>query len=147
MRADVPAARRPAIQRPTGAAPGQVGEQWVLEMPFQTPLSLNDRMQHIVKWRTKTPWREAAHTLARAAKIPPCRRVEIALWYTPKDDRARDPLNLVEALKVIEDGIVDAGVIPDDSQKYHTSVMPQITKKGPLRPRGNRLWVVVTRLA
>ncbi len=116
----------------------------MLELPFASPLSLNDRLNWKLKWVKTKPWREAACTLAKAQHIPPCRRVEIQLWYTPRDVRARDPLNLVATLKAVEDGIVDAGVIPDDSSRYHTSVMPKITKKGPPRQGGNRLWVVIT---
>ena len=72
--------------------------------------------------------------------------MEIQLFFTPADSRARDPLNLVASLKACEDGIVDAGVIADDDFRHHTSVMPVITEKGPLRPNGNRLWLVVTQL-
>lgn len=115
-------------------------------MPFTTPLSLNDRMVWQMKQRLTKPWRDAAHTLARAQRIPACSRVKIELFYTPRDSRARDPLNLVATLKPIEDGIVDAGVIPDDSSRFHQSCMPVITEKGPERPGGNRLWVVVTRV-
>ena len=141
MRRDVPVGRRPRIE----VAPPRVGAgQWLLEMPFTRPISLNDRDIWQVKMGKTKPWRNAAATLARAAKIPRCRRVTIELFYTPGDSRARDPLNLVGTLKPIEDGIVDAGVIPDDRGAWHVSTMPVITEKGPLRPGGNRFWVVVT---
>ncbi len=119
---------------------------WVLELPFTTPLSLNDRAHWRAKAAVTKTWRDAALVLIRAQRVPACGRVRVALFYTPVDNRARDPLNLVASLKAVEDGIVDAGVIPDDSMRYHTSVMPVITAKGPLRPSGNRLWVVLTRL-
>lgn len=123
-------------------------QSWVLELPFTTPVSLNDRMKWQHAHAVKKPWREAACLLAKAAKIPPCKRIEVVIWYTPADNRARDPLNLVASLKLCEDGLVDAGVIPDDSNVAgHVPVMPEITSKGPLRPGGNRLWLVVTRLA
>lgn len=140
MRTDVP----PAIPSPRTLV---AARSWVLELPFTTPLSLNHRMNWQQKARITKPWRDAAHVLARAARIPACQRVRIELFYTPRDDRPRDPLNLVASLKPVEDGIVDAGVIPDDSARHHESVMPVITPKGPTRPGGNRLWVVVTRLA
>lgn len=125
-----------------------LAQTWVLELPFTAPLTLNARMKWQHAHAVKKPWREAACVLARSAKIPRCQRVEIVLWYTPKDDRARDPLNLVAALKLCEDGLVDAGVIKDDSNVAgHVPVMPEITSKGPLRPGGNRLWLTVTRLA
>ena len=54
---------------------------WVLELPFQTPVSLNDRMKWQHAHAVKKPWREAAAVLARAAKIPPC------LLYTSPSPR------------------------------------------------------------
>ncbi len=142
VRRDVPGAPVPALEPPRAR---RVTEgRWELEMPFTAPLSLNDRLNHTVRWVKTKPWRKAAKELAVEAGIPPCRRITIELFYTPRDDRARDPLNLVASLKAVEDGIVDAGVIPDDSSRYHTSVMPQITQKGPLRPGKNRIWVVIT---
>lgn len=119
----------------------------MLELPFTRPLSLNDRMHWMLKAKHTRQWREATLVLARAARIPSCERVKIELFYTPRDGRARDPLNLVATLKACEDGIVDAKVIPDDSALHHTSVMPVITEPGPVRARGNRLWLVVTKLA
>ncbi len=142
IRRDVPGAPTPVLE-PQPARRVTEG-QWLLEMPFTAPLSLNDRLAWKVRWVKTRPWRKAATELAKQAGIPPCRRITIELFYTPRDDRARDPLNLVASLKAVEDGIVDAGVIPDDSSRYHTSVMPQITRKGPLRPGKNRLWVVIT---
>jgi crossover junction endodeoxyribonuclease RusA len=50
----------------------------------------------------------------------------VTLIYAPRDKRRRDPLNLVASLKACEDGIVDAGVIPDDTPVYIESQMPLI---------------------
>jgi crossover junction endodeoxyribonuclease RusA len=121
-------------------------QRWTLELPFVTPLNLNvHRRQH---WSTKRAdiraWRDATCWLAKAAGIPPCGRITVLLLYTPPDNRRRDPLNLVAALKPCEDGLVDAGVIPDDSGRYHTSVMPIITPKGPMRTKRNRVWLEIT---
>lgn len=145
MRTDVPAAAAPAPPAPK-PRPGALGQRWTLELPFTAPLSLNHRMNWAVKAKATKPWREAACVLAKAANIPACNRVSIELFYTPRDARIRDPLNLVASLKPIEDGIVDAGVLPDDNPLHHESAMPKITPKGPPRPGGNRLWVVVTRI-
>lgn len=115
-------------------------------MPFTTPLSLNDRTPWQVKMGKVKPWRDAAHVLTQAAKVPPCKRVTILLEYVPRDSRDRDPLNLVATLKPIEDGIVDAGVIPDDSSRFHTSVMPVILPKGEEFRAGSRFRVTITAL-
>lgn len=119
---------------------------WVLELPFTSPLSLNDRMHWSDKAARTRLWRDAAHVLARAQRIPRCGRISAQLMYTPRDARRRDALNLVASLKACEDGLVDAGVIVDDDAAHHTSVMPVITAKGPVRPSGNRLWLVITEL-
>jgi len=130
--------------RPTIPGPRSTDGQWLLELPFTTPLSLNDRMHWRVKAGKTKPWRAKTKEAAQAAGIPACKRITVELFYVPLDDRARDPLNLVPCVKAVEDGLVDAGVIVDDSSRYHTSVMPQITPKGPLRPNRNRFWVIVT---
>ncbi len=117
--------------------------QWVLELPFVKPLNLNQRQHWARKAQSAKAWREATYWLAKAAGIPACARITVQLMYTPPDNRRRDPLNLVAALKPCEDGLVDAGVIPDDSGFFHTSVMPVITSKGPQRQAGNRLWLEV----
>lgn len=64
--------------------------------------------------------------LARKAKVPSLKRISVELHYCPRDKRRRDPLNLVALLKPIEDGLVDAGVIPDDNPVYLEPLMPKI---------------------
>ena len=98
----------------------------MLRLPFTAPLSLNDRMHYMVKAKKTKEWREAARRAAEAAGIPSCSRIRVTLIYTPRDKRRRDPLNLVASLKACEDGIVDAGVIPDDTPAYIESQMPLI---------------------
>ncbi len=117
---------------------------WTLELPFTKPLSLNDRMTYWAKAAQTKLWRDAACILARHQRVPALPRITAQLFYVPRDDRRRDPLNLVASLKACEDGLVDAGVIVDDSQRYHESVMPRIVPKGPARKSGNRLWLVIT---
>jgi crossover junction endodeoxyribonuclease RusA len=100
--------------------------EWLLRLPFTAPLSLNDRMHYMVKAKHTKAWRDAARLAAEAAGIPSCSRIRITLIYTPRDRRRRDPLNLIATLKACEDGIVDAGVVPDDTPAYVESQMPLI---------------------
>ena len=52
-----------------------------------------------------------------AKKLPAYEKVVLIItWYEP--DRRRDPDNIMAGQKFILDGLVQAGVIPDDSQKY-----------------------------
>lgn len=110
-------------------------QTWLLDLPYGRPVTLNDRMSHIVRWKRTKPYREAAYVLARAAKIPPCDKVRVTLIYTPRDRRVRDPLNLVPTVKALEDGLVDAGVVPDDNPTYLQSVMPLIDAPDSKNPK------------
>lgn len=117
----------------------------MFDLPQTTPMSLNDRHTYQQKSRLKKPYREAAYWLARQQKIPACRRIRVTLIYTPKDRRRRDPLNLVATLKLIEDGLVDAGIVPDDTPDYLESQMPLIDLPDPGSKVG-RLTVYVERI-
>jgi len=123
VRRDVPASVRP--DSPAAQPLAKAGE-WTLQLPFQTQLSLNDRDHWAVAAKKKKPWREAAMVLARAARIPPCNRIRVELHYIPKQERRRDPDNLIACLKPLVDGLVDAGVVADDTERYVERVFPII---------------------
>lgn len=74
--------------------------------------------------KLKKLYTEIAYTSALAAManrrekwIQPTKRVCIACEWIEKDHR-RDPDNIASGIKFVLDGIVKAGVIADDSQKY-----------------------------
>lgn len=119
---------------------------WLLELPQTKPMSLNDRDQWFVKAKKTKEYVDTTIVLARQAKIPPCGRIQVLLAYGPRDRRVRDPLNLVQTLKAVEDGLVRAGVVPDDNPLYVESVMPVILEPGPPNGENGRLWVCVTEL-
>ena len=102
---------------------------WEYDLPFSRPLSLNDTGPWRVKARRIRECVDATILLTRASHIRgKVKRISVQLTYTPRDNRRRDPLNLVATLKAVEDGIVRAGgVVPDDNPRYVTSVMPRIT--------------------
>lgn len=83
------------------------------------PLSLNDRSHWRVKAKTTKRVRE---WVAQSAwySVPPCAAAVVELHYVPRDARRRDRDNLVATLKPCMDGLVDAGVIPDDTPEYLT---------------------------
>lgn len=114
---------------------------WLLTLPMQTPLSLNARMHHMVKAKKTREVRDLAALVARSAKVPACTKIRVTLIYTPKDRRRRDPLNLVATLKACEDGLVDAGVVPDDTPVYLESQMPLIDAPTPGQPGQVQLYV------
>lgn len=70
----------------------------------------------------KRRWTEEIAWLCKAARIPPLGRVSIKItWYEP--DRIRDPDNISGGgTKPILDGLVMAGVMRDDGQRYVTGI-------------------------
>ena len=101
---------------------------WTLRVGDYTkpPLSLNDRMH----WRkkagiTRTIRAGVADDAGRT--VPACSAATVELHYVPRDKRRRDPDNLVVPLfKALCDGIVDAGIVPDDTPAYMVRSMPVI---------------------
>ena len=127
---------------PPAPAPAR---SWTIELPLARPLSLNGRQHWRAKARDVRSVRAAAAALARAARVPPLERAAVELHYIPRDRRRRDALNLVATLKPVEDGIVDAGVVPDDTAQYVEPTMPVLDP--PARAsRYGRLYVVVREL-
>lgn len=119
-------------------------DSWVLRLPITRPISLNARDHHMVRYRKNREVRDAVCLLARAAKIPPCRKVRVTLIYTPRDARRRDSLNLVPTAKACEDGLVDARVVPDDTPIFLESCMPLID--APSRGKSGQLDLLVERI-
>jgi crossover junction endodeoxyribonuclease RusA len=86
--------------------------------------------------------RQDVATLCRVLHIPPCDAIHVQLIYVPRDRRRRDSDGLVATLKPCLDGIVDAGVVPDDSPEYVTWSAPIIA---PADPKDPHLRLEITR--
>lgn len=106
-----------------------------LELPFKRPpLSHNDRHHWRVKADKTRQVRRAAKLLAWQAGIGgPHEHITVQLHYAPGDNRRRDAPNLTATSKPAIDGLVDAGVVPDDHDTHVTEHMPVI-HKGPGAP-------------
>lgn len=118
--------------------------RWELQLPWsKPPMSLNDRDHYQVKRRKTAMIRNTTHLLVKQAKIPALRRCSVQLWYAPTDRRRRDADNLAPVAKACCDGVVDAGVVRDDTPDL--MVKPQSLICDP--ERGGRLWLVVTDLS
>jgi crossover junction endodeoxyribonuclease RusA len=123
------------------------GRVWRIDLPMTTPLSMNNRQHYMVKARHVAQVRTFTKVLTRAAQVPPLDRISVELHYTPRDRRRRDPLNLVATLKPVEDGIVDAGVIPDDHPLFSEPTMPVIDPPNGKQPHPHgRLYVLIREL-
>jgi len=119
----------------------------VVWLPFQKPLSLNDRQGYWAKAKSVKAWRDAAGLALMVEGIPACSRVRLGLHYFPKQDRRRDPDNLVASLKPCADALVDVGIVPDDTQEYVDRVWPFIMPKLPDDKGVGRFSLIVDRLA
>ena len=80
-------------------------------------LNPNKRLHRSVVWRARREAREQAGWLALAAGVPtqPLRKAHITITFVAGDGVRRDIDNLFASMKGYIDGIVDAGVIADDS--------------------------------
>lgn len=108
-------------------------DSWVLRLPWsKPPLSMNQRLHHHAKARITREIRDATFLLAKHAKVPKnCARIRVTLIYRPADGRRRDAINLSPVLKAVEDGLVDARIVPDDTPEYIDPVMPRIEERIP----------------
>ena len=114
-----------------------------LWLPYATPpLTANQRLHWAAKARLTADVRRTAMLLARAAHLPrDCEHVTVALHYTPRDRRRRDPSNLMPTQKAVVDGLVDAGLVADDTPDYVTETSPTIdppTREAP-GPNNSRM--------
>ncbi len=90
----------------------------------KAPLSMNDRMHHIVKAKKVAELRALMHSMAR--HVPEVDRIEVRLVQYVNTRRRRDDENLVATLKPLCDGLVDAEIVPDDTREFMVKHMPEI---------------------
>lgn len=93
-------------------------------------ISANDRLHHMQRAKLTKAWREAAKEACK--HLPPLTPPVHILASIQKPRAGRwDPNNLNGTTKAIVDGIVDAGIIPDDSWK---EVIGPDHRRGPKGP-------------
>jgi Holliday junction resolvase RusA-like endonuclease len=106
------------------------------EVAFEAPgrlLNLNDRMHWAQKMRLVRSWRDAAHWAAASQLGTPAERrrgrslVTVTLPVTRMSTR-RDPHNFVATVKPIIDGLVDAGIWPDDNAGWVATNEPRFAR-------------------
>lgn len=92
-----------------------MSESWALLLPYRNPpLSGNDRGHTRAMAAAKAEVRRAGWAVAKRARLPKLQAVIAEIIYYPGNNRRRDGINLAPTMKVIMDGIVSAGVLPDD---------------------------------
>jgi len=114
----------------------------IVEIPGRppTPNETNRRVAQ-ARWRERREWRATAHEFANEARLRWERRTGQKWETLPKaailvrfmlpDGRRRDLDNLIASVKPLLDGIVDAGIIADDS----TSCILTFSTWTELRPK------------
>lgn len=116
---------------------------WEVRLPWtRPPLTMNGRAHWAVRARTVREVRDTTRLLVSAARVPFLGSCGVVLTYDPPDRRRRDADNLTATLKACCDGIVDAGVVRDDTPDLMHKHMPVI---GPVTP-GGRLTLTITDL-
>lgn len=97
-----------------------VAEYLHLEIPKADEwINANQRLHWAVKSRRTKAWRQAAMIVARSAGLPKgLGRVHVTAQVWKSSKRRYDPHNLYPTAKAIIDGLVDYGLIVDDSAGY-----------------------------
>jgi crossover junction endodeoxyribonuclease RusA len=92
---------------------------------------MNDRDHWAVQRRRTRLWRQTAHTAAlqlgrspAARARPPC---TVTITIPVRAARTRDPHNWAPTMKAVIDGLVDAGVWPDDNAAWVTTTEPVLS--------------------
>lgn len=126
------------------AVPDPAPREWTVQLPAGLPLLNANQRLH---WRRRAELTKNLRTLvwllARDAGVPALRRAHVVAEYRPPDRRRRDVHNLYPSAKAAVDGLIDAGVLPDDSDRY--LVGPDM-RFGGIEP-GGQLLLHITELA
>lgn len=96
---------------------------YTISLPPATELiSANGREHWTQRAKVTKHLRELAEHDANVKRIPELSKVKIRAIYFPPDNRRRDMSNLFPSVKAAVDGIVDAGVLLDDNDKFVLSL-------------------------
>ena len=103
-------------------------------------ISANDRGHWSKSHRKTKKWRQTAQIVASSARnrgqLPLLERAQITVWFTYPTAHRRDVANLHPTVKALVDGIVDAGILPDDNDKHVLGPdCRRVPEKGPLSMR------------
>lgn len=107
-------------------------------------LSANQRVHWQVRARVTRAWRHAAKVEAqRAFHGYGFKRVRIIATFSKGRGGRYDAANLSPVAKAICDGLVDAGLVPDDSNEY---VVGPDCRPGAPAPSRPGVWLIIEEL-
>lgn len=108
-------------------------DAFTLEIPkIADWLNANQKPHWAKQNKLTRAWRHGAHIYARQQKAPKGlnrARVDVYVWKSSR--RRYDPHNLMPTMKPIIDGLVDYGLLPDDSHEYLEGPFPHHGGYGP----------------
>lgn len=103
------------------------------------PWTANERIHWAVRHARTSQIRTTVAALARTLHLGQLGHITAQLHYRPGDNRRRDEDNLTATSKPAFDALVDAGLVPDDTARWMTKLMPVIHEG-----RGHReLWLEI----
>ena len=119
MTATAPETRHGGIIRPAS---------WRLALPAKTKLiNANQNIHFRRKAELVKVIRNAAWTMARHSNIPALQRAHVYFVIHPDEVvKRRDPGNWAPSAKAAVDGLVDAGILPDDNKDHLLGPDPRI---------------------
>ncbi|MEV0445970.1 hypothetical protein AB0I84_22525 [Streptomyces spectabilis] len=122
----------PSIPEPPDLAaaiavlPG-AGRSWTMLMPYGDLLSSNHRLHHMAEYRLKKRLRHEAKLTAQSRGLPRLERAAVYYVLHPRPiKRKRDPGNWAPTAKAYVDGLVDAGLLPDDNSDHLLGPYPEM---------------------
>ncbi|GAA4774392.1 RusA family crossover junction endodeoxyribonuclease [Microbacterium gilvum] len=87
------------------------------------PLTANQRLH----WAERAQLTRMVRTAAMmTAPLETFEKVAVKLTWVVKDNRRRDADNIYPTFKALCDGLVDGGVVPDDTPQYMDKLAPFI---------------------
>jgi hypothetical protein len=115
---------RAEIARLRGLVPAE-GRSWTLTHDGERPLTINALVNmHRMRWAEHTDAiRQTWGWLARQARIPKLQRARFDVTPLHANNRSpQDPAACAPEAKAAIDGLVDAGVLPDDNGRHVVAI-------------------------
>ena len=81
-------------------------------------INANDRLHHYAKAERTRGWRKLTAALTTTSNARPYDRAHITVTYRFPTNHRREVSNLQPTSKAIVDGLVDAGLLPDDDDLH-----------------------------
>lgn len=94
--------------------------EWILIYDGERPWTVNAerKMHYHARAKKVRHWREAFYELAKEADVPQLKSMRVEATPVLSDNRLQDTAACNGPVKAAVDGIVDFGVIPDDSNEW-----------------------------